>query len=286
MLSALKNLQEGCSQLGVTLNRDWPPAFQTARYLRAKVENLEKDVDGIRNVKWKRSELQKNYYYLWQRVRDLGSEADNVRRMDERDIADIQALEKEYQNGIRDHAHRVYAGNEAGIRKEIASGEAYLKSLVDQHKAGRKNGTNTPSALEVKTLLQRKIDAYKQQLLDYNVARMDDASHEMERGRQFMSTGKEVPVPINRTEFITTIFRLTTDLQKLSRQHPDIEDAIEELRLAHAESRKSKPASTELKRLMNSAKGILVDVEKTVPEVAPVIGAITMMTGVIKNIFG
>jgi hypothetical protein len=115
---------------------------------------------------------------------------------------------------------------------------------------------------------------------------MDDASHEMERGRQFMSTGKEVPVPINRTEFITTIFRLTTDLQKLSRQHPDIEDAIEELRLAHAESRKSKPASTELKRLMNSAKGILVDVEKTVPEVAPVIGAITMMTGVIKNIFG
>ena len=65
----------------------------------------------------------------------------------------------------------------------------------------------------------------------------------------------------------TTTFQRITDLQKLSRQHPEIEDAIEELRSADAESRRSKPASAELKRKMNSTKGSLVEVEKTVPEV-------------------
>jgi hypothetical protein len=101
-----------------------------------------------------------------------------------------------------------------------------------------------------------------------------------------MSTGKDIPVPINRTEFVTTIFRLMSDLQKLSPQHPDIEEAIEELRSARDEARKSKPSQAELKRMMNSAKGILVEVEQTVPEVRPVIDAITMMTRNIRNIYG
>jgi hypothetical protein len=285
MLSALKSLDENCSQLEMSLRRDGTPVFQTARYLRAKIENLEKDIDDIRKLSWKRSDLQRNYYFLWQRLRDLGSEVEQIRRMDGQESAEMQALEKEYKNVVREYARRVHAGNDAAIRKEIASGDVFLKSLADQYKTGRKNGTDDPSALDVRARLQRKIEACKQQIMDFNIARMDDAIREQERARQFMPTGKEIPVPINKTEFITTIFRLITDLQKITAQSTDIEDAIEELRLAHTEARKSRPNPAELKRFMNSAKGILVEVEKIVPEVGLVIGAIAKLTGVIPKIF-
>jgi hypothetical protein len=286
ILAALKRLDENCSQLEASLKRDWMPVFQTARYLRAKINNLAKDIEDIRKLIWKRSDLQRNYYSLWQKLRDLDSEAEQLRRADEQDVVAMQVLEKEYKNILREYVHRVHAGNEAAIRKEITNGDAFLKMLADQYKSGRKNGTDDPSAVDVKARLQRKIEAVKQQLVDYNIARMDNALLEQRSARQFMPMGKEIPVPNTKTEFITAIFRLITDLEKFSGLHPDVEDAIEELRSAHAEARKNRPNPAEIKHYMNSAKGTLMEVEKTVPEAEPIIFGISMLTGEIKNIFG
>ncbi len=111
------------------------------------------------------------------------------------------------------------------------AGDAYLKSLADQYRNGRRNGTNIPPALEIKAQLQRKIDGYKQQLHDYNYQRQDDVLLERERKRQFMPAGREISVPLSKGEFVTALLRLIMDLDKITGQHPDIADAIEDLRL-------------------------------------------------------
>ena len=285
MLAALKNLHENCTKIETSLSRDWPVVFQTARILRGKVQNLTMAVEGSKNLRWSCDDLQRNYYYLWQKLHDLDSEAETIRQMDEQDVVEMQTLEKEYQNSVRDHAHRIQEGNEAGIRREIAEGDAYLKSLTDQYKNGRKTGTNTPPALEVKAQLKRKTDGYKQQLHDYNYQRVDDSLLERERKRQFMPVGKEISVPLSRGEFVSALLRLIMDLDKITSQHPDIADAIEDLRTAHREAIKNKPDPSEIKRLLKNARGTLVAVEKTVPEVALMLDGINTLAGVIQNIF-
>jgi len=194
-------------------------------------------------------------------------------------------LEQEFQNSVRDYARRLLEGNEAGIHQEIDAGDAYLKLLADQYRNGRRNGTNTPPALEIKALLQRKIDGYKQKLHDYNYRRKDDTLPERERRRQFMPAGREMPVPLSKGEFVTALLRLIMDLDKITSQHPDIADVIADLRLAHRESLKNRPDPAELTRLLKNASGTLTAVEKTVPEVAPVLEGINTLAGVIQNIF-
>jgi hypothetical protein len=286
MLSALKDLHEDCGKLETQLSRDWPVVFQTASILRERVENLTKAVEGSKNLRWSCDDLQRNYYYLWQKLNDLDSEAKNIRHLDEQDVVEMQTLEKEYQNSVRDHARRIYEGNEAGIRREIAAGDAYLKSLADQYKNGRKTGTNTPPALEIKAQLKRKTEGYIQQLHDYNYQRVDDSLLERERKRQFMPPGREISVPLSKGEFVTALLRLIMDLDKITNQHPEIADAIEDLRSAHREAIKNRPESSEIKRLLKNARGTLVVVEKTVPEVALVLDGINSLAGVIPNIFG
>jgi hypothetical protein len=286
MHANLKRLQESCSQLETRLDRSWPVVFQTSGYLRSKIDNLEKDIDGIGKLKWKRNDLQKRYYFLGQRLRDLGSEAAHLTQLDEQDAAGMEVLEKEYKNAVREYARRMYAGNETSIRKEIAAGDAFLSSLAEQYRSGRKNGTNDPSAVEVKARLQRKLETCKQQLADYNIARMDNALSERERKKQFMPSGKDLPVPLNKNEFINNLLRLIMDLEKITNQHPDIDEAVDDLRSAHREALKNRPDSLEIKRFLRSAKGTLVDVERTVPEATSVLDGLSMLTGIVKNIFG
>jgi hypothetical protein len=197
----------------------------------------------------------------------------------------MQTLEQEFQNSVRDSARRLLEGNEAGIHQEIDAGNAYLKLLADQYRNGRRNGTNTPPALEIKALLQRKIDGYKQKLHDYNYRRRDESLPERERRRQFMPPDREISVPLNKGEFVNALLRLIMDLDKITSQHPDIADAIEDLRLAHRESLKNQPDPAEIKRCLKNARGTLTAVENTVPEVPPVLDGINTLAGVIQNIF-
>ena len=285
MLAELNDLHENCTQVEARLGREWPVVFQTARILQEKVENLAQAIEGSRNLRWTCNDLQRNHYHLFQKLHDLRSEANTIRQMDEQDIVEMQTLEKEYQNSVRDYARRVYEGNDAGLRKEIAEGDAYLKLLADQYKNGRKNGTNTPPALDVKAQLKRKTEAYKQKLTDFNHARVDESLLERERRRQFMPVGKEISVPLNKGEFVTALLRLIMDLDKITSQHPDIADAIEDLRSAHREALKNRPDPSEIKRVLKNARGTLVAVEKTVPEVALVLDGINTLAGVIQNIF-
>ncbi len=174
----------------------------------------------------------------------------------------------------------------SGIRSEIAAGDAYLKSLADQYKNGRKTGTNIPPALEVKAQLKRKTDGYKQKLNDYNFQRADNSLLERERQRQFMPLGKEISVPLSKGEFVSALLRLIMDLDKITSQHPDIADAIDDLRTAHREATRNRPDPSEIKRMLKNARGTLAAVEKTVPEVALVLDGINTLAGVIQNIFG
>jgi hypothetical protein len=285
MLAALKDLHETCTQLETQLGREWPVVFQTAGILRERVDNLTHAVEGSKSLRWSSDDLQRNYYYLWQKLHDLDGDVKTIRQRDQQDLVEMQTLEQEFQNSVRDYARRLLEGNEAGIHQEIDAGDAYLKLLADQYRNGRRNGTNIPPALEIKALLQRKIDGYKQKLHDYNYRRQDDSRPERERKGQFMPAGKEISVPLSKGEFATALLRLIMDLDKITGQHPDIADAIEDLRLAHREALKNQPDPAEIKRLLKNARGTLTAVEKTVPEVAPVLDGISTLAGVIQNIF-
>lgn len=103
---------------------------------------------------------------------------------------------------------------------------------------------------------------------------------------QSMGLSSDLPKPSSKDEFVTAINKLVAELQKVSSEHPDIEDAIAELKAAIQETKKAKPEPSAIKRFLNTAKGALVDVAETVTAIGTVTATITMLIGTLRVIFG
>ena|SRR5688572_5601037 len=102
---------------------------------------------------------------------------------------------------------------------------------------------------------------------------------------QEMDTGR-LTSPSSKEEFIALVKQLINQLQKVSDEHPDIKDAISELRGLLRETQKTKPEPTLIKRFLTSAKGLLVDAAETVTAVGKISLGITTLISTIKLIFG
>lgn len=104
--------------------------------------------------------------------------------------------------------------------------------------------------------------------------------------KQSLRSGVDIPKPQNKGDLLFAISQLITELQKISNEDPDIKDAILELTAALQETKKSKPESSKIKRFLNSAKGVLVDVSDSVGAISTITTTITMLIGTLKTIFG
>lgn len=274
----LNNLQANCARLETELKRDWPPVFQTVQILRAKVDNLDRSIARTKSIKWKRNDLRKSYLDTWRDLQELAVEVDNMRRADRQEAEEMTRLEKDYRNSVREFSRRAYEGNEAMIRKEENAGEQFLKTTIEAYKAGRKSGTNDPSATEVRAQIQRKLESYKQRMSEYNISRM-------EVGRPPRLVEVDIAVPINKTEFVRNLDRLLADLQRIASPSQEVGDAIRDVQLARQEAGSAKPDPSVIRRCLNSAK-VTLEAEKSDLEAATVVADIPLLTGTIKMIFG
>jgi DNA repair exonuclease SbcCD ATPase subunit len=279
----LNNLKANCSRLEVELKRDWPPVSQNPQYVRMKVDDQEEAISRLKTIKWKRNDLRKCYLDTWQKLRDLNAEVEKLRSQDKQEVDEMIRLEQEYKNKVREHARIVYAGNDAGIRKEIETGDNFLKSLVDQYKNGQRNETNDPSASDVKARLQRKSESYKQQIVDYNINRMDDVWIQKEKSSRLVEV--DIPLPINKSDFNRNIDRLLATLRKIPNASSEVEDAIQYLQSAQQESMKGTPEKRTIKGYLHSARGAL-DADKSISEVSTVIADISFLIPLLNTIFG
>ena len=106
------------------------------------------------------------------------------------------------------------------------------------------------------------------------------------RVSQEMDTGSKTISPTSKEEFVASVNQLINRLQKVSDKHPDIKDAISELRALLKETQKPKPEPTVIKRFLTSAKGLLVEAAEAVTAVNTISTGITTLIGAIKLIFG
>jgi hypothetical protein len=142
---------------------------------------------------------------------------------------------------------------------------------------------NDPSATEVKVRLQRKVESFRQQILDYNINRMDVIG--VENGRLSRPVEVDIPLPINKSDFSRNVDRLIASLRKIPSPSPDIEDAIQDLQSAQQEAMKAIPEQKTIRHYLHSAKGAL-DAEKSIPEAATAIADISFLIKILNTIFG
>jgi hypothetical protein len=106
------------------------------------------------------------------------------------------------------------------------------------------------------------------------------------RINQEMDTGDKKTSPTSKEEFVDSVRQLINQLERVSSEHPDITDAISELRSLLQETQKSNPEPTVIKRFLASAKGLLVDAAESVTAVGTISTGITILISAIKLLFG
>jgi len=89
-----------------------------------------------------------------------------------------------------------------------------------------------------------------------------------------------------REDFLGEIDRISDFLQNYKNVHPDVREALGELKLAKDEAQKKSPNPSAIKRFLNSAKGLIEEVAGTVKNVSAIGTAITALVKVAQIIFG
>lgn len=170
MIRTLNTLKATCSKLETDFERGWPPVFQSVRTVKIKIKNLEKDIEEIRELKWKKSELLKNYYSFRSRLRGIRGELEVIKEMDNKESLEINALEKEYKKLVKEQANMLYDGDEESISKFLNAANAHIRSLARKYKE------NKLTAAEIKANLERKVQSTKKQIININNSKFRDVS--------------------------------------------------------------------------------------------------------------
>ncbi|MCX6065012.1 MAG: hypothetical protein NT121_04560 [Chloroflexi bacterium] len=172
MLHSLQGLRGICSQMQINFRRSWPPVFQSLNDVEIKIGILETDISASKAMIWKKDELLRNYYYLRARLKEIRANLEEIKELDRIDSEETNILEQEYRIAVAKFADKLYKDDFDNSKKEIQTGNAYLKFLSGQYQSGNL------TAVEVKARLKSKMESVKQQVADVSGSNVTNVSVE------------------------------------------------------------------------------------------------------------